>query len=167
MTNAVHEMDLMRWFTGSEPVAVYAESRITDPAAEVPDLLTCLVRFAGGAVGASEIVNRLPPDHPVYHMTEVIGARGSIRAFDTEMAPLAVSGGGTVAYPANWGSLLHVDAAYEAEIGGFAEAVRAGAPVPMDPWEARQALAMSLAAVESSREGRWVELAEPAAGGTA
>src|SRR5215208_2459359 len=160
MTNAVHEMDLMRWFCGSEPVAVYAESRITDPEGEVPDFLTSLVRFANGSVGASEIVNRLPPDHSVYHMTEVIGDGGSARAFDTAMAPLAVGSGAVMSYPGNWGSLLHVDSAYAAELGGFAEAVLVDGPVPMDAWEARQALAMSLAAVRSSHEGRWVELAE-------
>lgn len=64
MTNAVHEMDLMRWFAGSEPAAIYSESRITDPEGEVPDFLTCLVRFANGSIGASEIVNRLPPSSP-------------------------------------------------------------------------------------------------------
>jgi predicted dehydrogenase len=160
MTNAVHEMDLMRWFAGSEPVAVYAESRITDPEGEVPDFLTCLVRFANGATGGSEIVNRLPPDHSVYHMTEVIGDAGSARAFDTGMAPVTVSSGERTALPGNWGSLLHVDSAYETELRGFAEAVMSEGPVPMDAWEARQALAMSLGAVRSSQEGRWVELAE-------
>ena len=84
----------------------------------MPDFLTSLVRFANGSVGASEIVNRLPPDHPVYHMTEVIGDAGSARAFDTAMAPLLVGSGEQVAYPGNWESLLHVDSAYETERGG-------------------------------------------------
>jgi myo-inositol 2-dehydrogenase/D-chiro-inositol 1-dehydrogenase len=158
MTNAVHEMDLMRWFAGSEPVAVFAESRITDPEGEVPDVLTCLVRFASGAVGASEIVNRLPADHPVYHMTEVIGECGTARAFDTNMAPLAVAGAQGFTYPGNWGALLHLDIAYESELRGFAEAVLADRELPMAAWEARQALAMSVAAVRSSESGEWVTL---------
>jgi predicted dehydrogenase len=153
-------MDLMRWFAGSEPIAVYAESRITDPEGEVADFLTCLVRFAGGATGGSEIVNRLPTGHPLYHMAEVIGTHGSIRAFDSAMAPLAVSGGDQVAFPGNAGGLLHIETAYETELRGFADAVLNGTPVPMDPWEARQALAMSVAAVRSSKEGRWVTLEE-------
>jgi predicted dehydrogenase len=160
MTNAVHEMDLMRWFAGSEPVAVYAESRITDPEGEVADFLTCLVRFANGATGGSEIVNRLPTGHPLYHMAEVIGSHGSIRAFDSAMAPVAVGGGDQMRYPGNAGGLLHLDIAYETELRGFAEAVLHDGPVPMDPWEARQALAMSVAAVQSSKEGRWVSLEE-------
>jgi predicted dehydrogenase len=165
MTNAVHEMDLMRWFAGSEPEAVYADSRITDPEGEAPDFLTCLVRFANGAVGASEIVNRLPPDYPIYHQTEVIGDAGSATALDSAMAPLAAGGASGFAYPGNWGALLHVDFAYENELRGFAEAIVREEPVPMDPWEARQALAMSLAAVRSSSEGRWVAMSELAPDG--
>jgi len=168
MTNAVHEMDLMRWYAGSEPVAIYAESRITDPEGEVPDFLTCLVRFANGSTGGSEIVNRLPPDHPVYHMLEVIGDSGSAHAFDSEMSPLSVATAGRIEQAENWGSLLHVDSAYETELRGFAESILHATPVPMDAWEARQALAMSIASVLSSNEGRWVELTEvaPSSGGT-
>lgn len=163
MTNAVHEMDLTRWYAGSEPVAIYAESRITDPEGEVPDFLTCMIRFANGTTGASEIVNRLPPDHPIYHMTEVMGTAGSARALDSEMAAVKVAkSGGSATFPQNWASLLHVDVAYENELGGFATAIMRDTPVPMDPWEARQAVAMSVAAVESSKTGRWVQLDEVA-----
>jgi predicted dehydrogenase len=160
MTNAVHEMDLMRWFAGSEPAAVFAESRITDPDGEVPDFLTCLVKFANDTIGGSEIINRLPPDHPRYHMTEVIGDAGSVRAFDTEMAPVELASSTGSTFPGNWRSLLHVDEAYELELKGFAEAIRADLPVPMDGWEARQAVAMSVAAVRSCTEKRWVNLSE-------
>jgi predicted dehydrogenase len=54
MTNAVHEMDLMRWFVGREPEAVFAESRVADPSATTPDVITLLVRFEGGSIGTSE-----------------------------------------------------------------------------------------------------------------
>jgi predicted dehydrogenase len=160
MTNAVHEMDLMRWFAGSEPVAVYAESRITDPEGEVDDFFTCMVRFANGATGASEVINRLPPDHGLYHMAEVIGDEGSIRAFDSKMTPLEIGTATGFAHPRNWSGLLHIGEAYENELRGFAEAIRADGAVPMDAWEARQAIAMSEAAVRSAKSERWVELAE-------
>src|SRR5215218_3903572 len=156
LTNAVHETDLIRWFVGSEAVSVHAESRITDPEGEVPDFLTCLIRFANGAVGGTEVVNRLPSGYPVYHQIEVVGTEGVIRAFDSEMAPLRITGRDGARYPANWSTLLHIGSAYETEIRGFAEAIISDGPLPMDPFEARQALALSLAAVESSRERRWV-----------
>jgi len=156
LTNAVHETDLIRWFVGSEAVSVYAESRITDPEGEVPDFLTCLIRFANGAVGGTEVVNRLPSAYPVYHQIEVVGTEGVIRAFDSEMAPLRITRRDGATYPANWSTLLHIGSAYETEIRGFADAILTDGPLPMEPFEARQALALSLAAVESSRERRWV-----------
>lgn len=158
MTNAVHEMDLMRWFIGREPEAVFAESRVADPAATTPDVISILVRFEGGAIGASEIVNGLPPDHPVYHMTEVVGTGGALRALDDELSAVSVVTNGAVTHPGNWGTLLHVHEAYESEIRAFAEAILSRCDVPLPPRDARQALAMSLAAVESSETGRWVEV---------
>lgn len=168
LTNAVHEADLIRWFVGDEAVSVYAESRITDPAGEVPDFLTCLIRFANGAVGGTEVVNRLPSSYPIYHQIEVIGTEGTIRAFDSEMAPTRLGGAQGMTFPANWSTLLHIRSAYEMEIRGFAAAIRDDGPVPMDPWEARQALAISLAAVTSSKERRWVGVGDALAneGGT-
>lgn len=158
MTNAVHEMDLMRWFIGREPEAVFAERRVADPAATTPDVISILVRFEGGAIGATEIVNGLPPDHPVYHMTEVVGTGGALRALDDELSAVSVVTNGAVTHPGNWGTLLHVHEAYESEIRAFAEAILSRCDVPLPPRDARQALAMSLAAVESSETGRWVEV---------
>ena len=157
----------MRWFAGSEPITVQAVSRVTDPEGEVADFLSCLVTFGNGVVGASEIVNRLPPDHHVYHMAEVLGSHGSARAFDTEMAPATISTATGTTFPANWGVLLHIDSAYAVELRGFALAVRGGGAVPMDPWEARQAVAMSLAAVRSSELGRAVQMTEMEPGDSA
>jgi myo-inositol 2-dehydrogenase/D-chiro-inositol 1-dehydrogenase len=91
-------------------------------------------------------------------MTEVVGTAGTLRAFDDEMAPVSVVISGTVAQPGNWGTLLHVQDAYVAEIRAFAESILAGRKVPLPPRDARQALAMSLAAVASSETGRWVEM---------
>ncbi|MDP9369682.1 MAG: Gfo/Idh/MocA family oxidoreductase [Chloroflexota bacterium] len=160
LTNAVHEMDLIRWFVGAEAVSVYAESRITDPNAEVPDFITASIRFANGALGATEVVNRLPPGYPVYHLTEVFGRDGLVRALDPAMATLAVTDPTGTTFPANWGTLLQVPIAYEAQLRGFAAAIAADGPVPLDPFHARQALALSLAAVRSSRESRVVRLDE-------
>ncbi len=160
LTNAVHETDLFRWFTGSEAVEVYAESRITDPDGEVPDMLSTIIRFASGAIGCTEVVNRLPPGYPIAHMTEVVGTHGAVRAYDTEMATLqAINAQGT-RFPANWGTLLHVAEAYVSEVRGFVQAVQRGGPPPLDPWDARQALAIAIALVRSSQEHRWVRLEE-------
>ena len=55
LTNAVHETDLARWFVGSQPVSVFAEARITEEGAEVPDMLSYTITFENGAVAAAEV----------------------------------------------------------------------------------------------------------------
>lgn len=161
LTNAVHETDLLRWFVGAEAESVYAESRISDPEGEVPDFIAMTVRFANGAVGATEVVNRLPFGYAYYHQLEVFGTAGLIRATDPSMVTLsdfrATEG---YRFPVNFPTLLHVDDAYVAELRGLVDAVVEDSDVPLPPEAGRAALAISLAAVRSSAEGRVVRLAE-------
>ncbi|HET9016065.1 MAG TPA: Gfo/Idh/MocA family oxidoreductase, partial [Thermomicrobiaceae bacterium] len=170
LTNAVHETDLARWFVGQDAASVYATSRTNDPEGEVPDFISYTVTFRNGAVGAAEVVNVLPSQYPYAHMMEVFGTAGMIRATDPPMSPLEAWTAGQMRFPENFDQLLHVDDAYVQELAGFAKAVREDTPVPLDPWNARQALAISAAAVESSRTGRPVEIPEATnakqAGGT-
>ncbi len=85
MLNAIHELDLLRWFVGDEVTSVYAESRAVLPDTEVPDYISIQLRFANGAFGASEIVTNLPHGYPYYHHLEVFGAEGMIRADDADL----------------------------------------------------------------------------------
>jgi predicted dehydrogenase len=61
-------------------------------------------------------------------------------------------------FPSNFAVLIHVGSAYVRELQQFAAAVRDDTPVPLDAWEARQAIALSAAAVESSQTGRTVAI---------
>jgi myo-inositol 2-dehydrogenase/D-chiro-inositol 1-dehydrogenase len=158
LTNAVHETDLARWFVGQQPVSIYAEARVTEPGAEVPDMLTYTIEFANGAIGASEIVNQLPRGYPYFHMTEVIGSRGQIRALDPFMAPFTGADARGLAQPVNFPTLLHVDQAYVDELSAFVRSITDGDPLPITPQEARGAVELSVAAVVSSRRGSPVSL---------
>jgi len=158
LTNAVHETDLARWFVGQQPVSVFAESRITEPGAEVPDMLSYTIQFANGAIGASEIVNQLPRGYPYFHMTEVIGKTGRIRATDPIMSPYTVADERGLAQPVNFPTLLHVDQAYVEELMAFTRTIRDGEPLPITPQEARGAVELSVAAVISSQRGAPVSL---------
>lgn len=153
LTNAVHETDLARWFVGQEPVSIFAESRITEVGAEVPDMLSYTVTFSNGAVAAAEIVNQLPRGYPYFHMMEVMGTQGRIRATDPGMAPYTVADVTGLRQPVNFPTLLHVDHAYVAELSAFAKAIRNGEPPPLDPTGARGAVELSVAAVLSSERG--------------
>jgi len=158
LTNAVHETDLARWFAGVDPVSIYAEARITEPGAEAPDMLTYTIEFRNGAVAAAEIVNQLPRGYPYFHMMEVAGTRGRVRATDPSMSPFTVADEAGLRQPVNFPALLHVDQAYVDELSAFAALLRNGTPLPITPHEARGAVELSVAAVRSSRTGKPVAL---------
>ncbi|HLW48503.1 MAG TPA: Gfo/Idh/MocA family oxidoreductase [bacterium] len=161
LTNGIHEADLLRWFVGSEPVAVFAEQKITvEGNRGVPDFVTWTVRFANGALGSSEISNCLPPGYPAFHQFEAYGLRGAIRARDHELVSLTWFREGAAEYPESTHILLHNQTAYVREHAAFLDAVRGGRPLPMSPEEARAALRLALAAVESAQAGRVVLLAD-------
>jgi myo-inositol 2-dehydrogenase/D-chiro-inositol 1-dehydrogenase len=164
MTNAVHETDLLRWYAGAEAASVYAESRVTDPDGEVPDFITITIRFRNGALGATEIVNRLPHGYPYYHHLEVFGTGGLIRADDPAMVTYSEYRADTgLRQPLNFGTLLHVGEAYVEELRALADAVSDDTPVPLPPEAARAAVALALAAVQSSAEGRVVQVDDASA----
>lgn len=161
LTNGIHEADLLRWFAGAEPVDVFAEHKVTvEGNRGVPDFITWSVRFANGALGSSEVSNCLPPGYPAFHQFEIYGLRGAIRARDHELISLTRFRDGGAEFPDSTPILLHNLSAYVREHAAFLDAVRGGRPLPMAPEEARAALHLALAAVESARTGRAVRLAE-------
>jgi predicted dehydrogenase len=161
LTNGIHEADLLRWFAGAEPVEVFAEHKVTvDGNRGVPDFVTWSVRFGNGAVGSSEISNCLPPGYPAFHQFEIYGLRGAIRARDHELVTVTRFRDGAAEYPDSTSILLHNQTAYVREHAAFLDAVQDGRPLVMPAGEARAALRLALAAVQSARTGVPVVLAE-------
>lgn len=72
---ATHDLDIMRYLTGSEPVRLYAETK-REIHTSNEDLLTGLIRFDNGVVGVLEI-NWLTPTK-IRELT-VTGERGMFR----------------------------------------------------------------------------------------
>lgn len=158
LTNAVHETDLARWFVGVEPASIYAESRVTEPGGEAPDMVSYTVTFTNGAIAAAEIVNQLPRGYPYFHIMEVIGREGRIRATDPGMSPFLAADRVGIRQPVNFPVLLHVDEAYVEELRAFMAHIRNDAPLLVTPEEARGAVELSVAAVQSARSGQPVTL---------
>ncbi len=161
LSNGVHEMDLLRWFTGGQAVAVLAEHRVTvaTNTKGAPDFITITIRFANGAIASAEVHNNLPQSYPAFHQCEVYGSRGAIRAKDLELAPVTRYAETGAEFPAIREVLLHNSAAYTREWAAFLDAVEGRAPLPMPATEARAALELALAASESARTGETVRLA--------
>jgi len=154
MLNAIHELDLLRWFVGDEVTSVYAESRAVMPDTEVPDYISIQLRFANGAFGASEIVTNLPHGYPYYHHLEVFGADGTIRADDAHLPVYRETTESGITEPLSFPTLLRVDTAYEEELRNVLDAIEFDTPLWVPPEEARQAVLLAVAAAWSSRRGQ-------------
>lgn len=164
LTTGVHEVDLFRWFAGSEAVRVCAEMRATRPGLPVPDFMTLVIEFENGAIASSEMSNSVPAGYPMFHQLDVIGTEGAIQVKDDQQQTLVHYQDHMAAFPDAAARLLHVQDAYTAELAAFVRAWQQDAPVPLDPHEARAALRIALAAIESAQTGKAVRLGTASGG---
>ena len=162
---APHDIDVMRYLVGSEPVRLFAETerRIHT---EHEDLFNGIMKFANGVVGVLDI-NWLTPSKR--RTLTVTGERGMYLADyiaqdlvlfsnpdagETWVSPAtplpitSVSEGEMTRFSIRRQEPLIV------ELEEFAAAVRSGAPAPVDPHDALVALLLARSMVESARSGR-------------
>lgn len=156
--HAIHEMDLFRWFAGSDAVSVMAASQIILEGREVPDTLSFQVDFENGTLAACDLYTQAPTGYPYYHQLEIFGTEGLLRARDSDMIAVSRFDAGGMSYPTAYETLLHINDAYIEEHRLFYEAMIEDSDVPLDPRDARAALEMSLAATQSAETGRRVRL---------
>ena len=165
---ATHDLDLIRFLTGSEIVRVYAETRRKVHTTR-EDMVSGLLRLADGSVGLVQI-NWLTPTK-IRQMT-VTGERGMFRA-DYLTQDLYFHENAEAAAP-NWeqismlrgvseGSMVKYVIAkrepLQSELEAFMKAV-AGEPASIVSGEdGTEALRLALAMVESGEEGRVVTIA--------
>lgn len=164
---ASHDLDLMRYLTGSSPIRVCAETeRRVHTAHE--DLMWGLLRFPEGVVGALE-VNWLSPTK-IREIT-VLGERGMFRVDDLNQELYFYENGlaADLSYPAlqtiigvSEGSMIRYPIQrYEplkAELEAFLWAVRNDQPAPVSGEDGLAALELALMLVESGRDGRIIEV---------
>jgi len=149
---APHDLDVMRYLLGSDPVRLYAETeqRIhTDH----EDLFVGLLKFANGAVGVLDI-NWLTPTKQ--RTLTVTGERGMYTAdylaqqlvfYPNPAADGSVEEGNRVERAIERREPLAI------ELDEFARAARDGGGAPVDPHEAMVALLLARAMVESASTG--------------
>ena len=164
---APHDIDMMRYLTGMEPIRLYCETekRIHT---EHEDLLLGLLRFENGVTGCLEI-NWLTPTK--VREVIVLGERGMFRVDDLtqdlyfyenaevgrnywpELQTLkGVSEGSMTRYA------LQRYEPLKAELQAFVHAIRSGEPMPVSGEDALAALRLALALVESGRTHRVIEV---------
>jgi UDP-N-acetylglucosamine 3-dehydrogenase len=148
---APHDLDVIRFLLGSEPVRVYAETE-RRVHTDHEDLLAGVVKFANGAVGLLDI-NWLTPTKR--RRLTVTGEDGMYVAdylsqelsFVANPSDDSVSAGPSESLPVTRREPLLV------ELEAFAAAVRAGGPPPVEPREALVALQLARAMVEAANSG--------------
>jgi UDP-N-acetylglucosamine 3-dehydrogenase len=160
---APHDLDIMRFVVGSEPVRIYAEAerRIHT---QHEDLFTGTVRFANGVLGVLNI-NWLTPTKQ--RVLTVTGERGMYVAdylsqdlvfyANPQAPPEPVDGGAPVTMVTEGTRITRPVIREEplaVELREFARAVREGGPPPVDPHDAMVALLLARKMVESAETGQ-------------
>lgn len=166
LMNAIHQLDLVRWITGSSVVRAIAEVGEPPPGVEVEDRGVAALRLDGGAQVAL-VAHAASAGAREQERIEIDGTLGRLDLPDPyTRGPLS-------AYlrrpwdgyaQDRWHEIASnaVDP-FVAHLEAFTRAVEAGSPAPVGPDDAAAALAVVLAIYESSATGRAVatNLARP------
>lgn len=160
--DAIHDTDLMLWFTGDRIVSAYAQT-VGVRGLKHPDIGQTMYRFAGGATATLETVWCMPEKTP-YDIDErmnITGTEGFVQIQDT-FPNLGVADGNkfhsqdTTYWPMYDGVR---GGALKEELSYFANCALKGVkPAIGTPEDAMMALAATLAAEESARTGKVVKV---------
>lgn len=166
---APHDLDIMRFVSGDEPVRVYAETE-RQINTEHEDSLAAILRFQRGFIGMLEI-NWLTPTK--VREVVVLGERGMFRVDDLTQDLYFYDNAETNGEMWNTLQLLkgvsegrmvrHNLRRYEplrAELEAFATAVREGQPVPVSGEDGLAALRLALMLVQSARQHQVLRVTE-------
>lgn len=160
--DAIHDTDLMLWFTGDKIVSAYAQT-VDVRGLKHPDIGQTMYRFAGGATATLETVWCMPEKTPfdIDERMNIVGTEGFIQIQDT-FPNIGIASGDKFGSPDTtyWpmiegvrGGALREELAYFAGCALKGESPRIGTPD-----DAMAALEATLAAEESARNGTVVRI---------
>lgn len=160
--DAIHDTDIMLWFTGSKIVSAYAQT-VDVRGLKYPDIGQTMFRFASGATATLETVWCMPDKTPfdIDERMSIIGTEGIIHVQDT-FPNLGIVDAGKLHSPDTtyWpmfeglrGGALRDEFTYFANC-----ALRGEVPTIGRPDDAVAALEATLAAEESARTGEVVRI---------
>lgn len=153
----IHDLDMVRWLLGEEPVEVFAMgSCLIDPAiGETGDIDTAvtLLKTAGGAL--CEIKNSRRATYGYDQRIEVLGAGGMLRAGNPSPTTLEQADETGIQRDTLWPFFMERYAeAYRLELAAFIEAVECGRPPEPTGEDGLRALLLADAAARSLELGR-------------
>ena len=160
--DAIHDTDLMLWFTGERIASAYAQT-VDVRGLKHPDIGQTMYRFASGATATLETVWCMPEKTPfdIDERMTIIGTEGFLHVQDTfPNLGIASTGGFRSPDTTYWPMFGGVrGGALREELAYFARCALSGTVPEMGrPEDARAALEATLAAEESARTGAVVRL---------
>lgn len=159
----IHDFDTLRWLNpGAEPVEVYATAdALVRPDWRDRGLLdtaVVMVRFDNGAMATAEASFQAVYGYDV--RGEVFGSAGMVTAGDARRTSMTFYGAQGVVHDTVRRNIDLFRDAYTGELAHFVECVRDGTSPECTGEDARGALAIALAAIESVQTGRPARLEE-------
>jgi predicted dehydrogenase len=152
LDQAVHSFDFARWVIGSPAVRVHCMA--ADSSAGPATYALATVRYADGAIAHIECSWAHPAARGFKLAAEIVGREGRLAwSYDHLMGGVLHPRGGDP----EWFDVLG-DRGFALELRTFFDAIRAGGPSPVPAHEAMESLRTALAALESARTGRTVDL---------
>jgi UDP-N-acetylglucosamine 3-dehydrogenase len=161
--DAVHDTDLMLWFTGSRIETAYAQT-LSVRGLPNPDIGWTMYRFASGAIGVCENVWMLPEKTPyrIDERMEIIGTKGALSIQENGANLSVCDSDGWRAPDTTYWPLIdsYRGGALRDELIYFANCIRERKkPQIITPEEAAAAVKACLAAEQSAAQGGVVRLA--------
>jgi len=154
----IHDADLLRWMLRDDVVQVRGIARLTNGDSRVYDQIFAALKFRKGMVASFEVGYVLPKAYTQYTSLEVLGSTGLISASDNHMNVVTQGTESGVTYPLAYSDLLSVNSAYENEIAAFIDSVNRGVEPPVTGSDARAALEIILAVLQSIQRAEPIKL---------
>ncbi len=159
-----HDFDTARWLLGEEPMEVYAVASSLleedlNPDREL-DTAMALLRTASGKMCHINVSRRSVYGHD--QRIEVFGSKGMLQSQNIQRSRVRRYGSEEISEEVLLDFFIdRYREAYVQELQSFVDASLRRSPVEVTIFDGRQSLALSLAALDSSRRGQPVHLTDP------
>lgn len=162
--STIHEFDLARWLMHDEVAEVHAfgGTLACPELVQFGELDAGMVnlRFSHGAIGNVESFRQSRYGYDIF--TEVVGSKATLRVGYLRQTALTVLSGEGIGHDVVDHFLVRFAEAYLNQLRDFLRSVQGGSAPSVTGEDARQALAIALAAARSQRDSRAVLVAEEA-----
>jgi len=146
-----HAVDYMRWHLGEADEVFAVIDKISGLDQDTDDVCEIVVRFEGGALGNLHMDLFAPVMHGHFELT---GERGIIR-WDRPLNQVSVFDSGQARWEI-YPFACQLNDMYVDEARHFLDCIRGAAQPACDGWDGLKTLRFCVAAMQSSRERRWV-----------